>query len=115
MNKTKKSLAFFLLLSSIILPLLPAITVAQDDTVVFKHAASALPDEWDPAVTDWYNVIWGSYGVYATEVLIGQNAAYTAGTTGPIEDEWIGQLATEWNLTRRVEEINFLISLIRVV
>ena len=106
MNKTKKSLAFFLLLSSIILPLLPAITVAQEDTVVFKHAASALPDEWDPAVTDWYNVIWGSYGVYATEVLIGQNAAYTAGTTGPIEDEWIGQLATDWNLTRRVEEEN---------
>ena len=100
MNKTRKSLAFFLLLSSIILPILPTITVAQDDTIVFKLGASALPDEWDPVVTDWYNVIYGSYAVYALQYPIGTPAYYTAGTQGPIEDEWIGILATDWELER---------------
>ena len=100
MNKTRKSLAFFLLLSSIILPILPTITVAQEDTVVFKISASALPDEWDPVVTDWYNVIFGSYALFALQYPIGTPAWYTAGTQGPIEDEWIGNLATDWVLER---------------
>lgn len=106
MNKTRKSLAFFLLLSSIILPILPTITVAQDDTIVFKLGASALPDEWDPVVTDWYNVIYGSYAVYALQYPIGTPAYYTAGTQGPIEDEWIGILATDLELERWPEEEN---------
>ena len=106
MNKNTRSLVLFLLLSSIILPLLPTITVAQDDTVVFKLSASALPDEWDPIVTDWYNVIYGSYAVYALQYPVGTPARYTAGTEGPIEDEWIGILVTDWELEDWPEEMN---------
>ena len=106
MNKNTRSLVLFLLLSSIILPLLPTITVAQDDTVVFKLSASALPDEWDPIVTDWYNVIYGSYAVFAVQYPIGTPAYYTAGTKGPIEDEWVGILATDWELERWPSEEN---------
>ncbi len=106
MNKNTKSLAFFLLLSSIILPILPTITVAQEQTVVFKVSASALPDEWDPVVTDWYNVIYGSYAVFAVQYPIGTPAYYTAGTKGPIEDEWVGILATDWELERWPSEEN---------
>ena len=106
MNKTTKSLAFFLLLSSIILPILPTITVAQETSHTFKMSASALPDEWDPAVTDWYSVIWGSYGVYALEYPIGTPAWYTQGTEGPIEDEWLPGLAIDWELERWPSENN---------
>jgi len=106
MNKSIKSLTFFLLLSSIILPILPTITVAQEESVVFKVSASALPDEWDPVVTDWYNVIYGSYAVFAVQYPIGEPAYYTAGTQGPIEDEWIGILATDWELERWPVENN---------
>jgi ABC-type transport system substrate-binding protein len=106
MNKSTKSLAFFLLLSSIILPILPTITVAQEETHVFKLSASALPDEWDPAVTDWYNVIWGSYGYIALQYPIGTPSTYSQGTTGPIEDEWVGILCTDWELERWPSEEN---------
>lgn len=106
MNKTKKNLAFFLLISSIILPILPIITVAQDEEVVYRVSASALPDDWDPVVTDWYNVIWGWYGATATEEPILYPASYNPVGSVPNYDQWIGGLVTDWDLEFWPEQIN---------
>ena len=97
MEKTKKSLAFFLLFSSIILPVLPAFTVAQSGTVVFKRTTASLVGDWDPAITDWYNALVGSYLFDALEYPIGIPIYYAAGTDGPpLSDEWIPILVTDW-------------------
>ena len=96
MRKTKKSLTFFLLFSTIILPFLPTFTVAQDETIVFRRSTSSLAGEWDPAITDWYNTIIGSYGFTALEYPIGTPVYYSAGVNAPIGDEWIPILVTDW-------------------
>jgi ABC-type transport system substrate-binding protein len=109
MKKSIKSLAFFLLISSIILPFLPAITVAQEDLIVFRVSDEALPDDWDPSTTDWYNIIWGQYGAIALQGLITTGPAYTSGTEGtPLDDEWIPILATDWELEEWPSEQNSL-------
>ncbi|MBY8984964.1 MAG: hypothetical protein KGD65_07855 [Candidatus Lokiarchaeota archaeon] len=98
MRKTTKSLAFFLLVSSIILPLLPTITVAQDDYIVFKRPTAALAGEWDPAITDWYNAIVGEYVFSTLEYPIGIPSYDSAGVNAPLGSEWIGILVTDWEL-----------------
>ena len=111
MKKTTKSLAFFLLISSIILPILPAITVAQDDYHIHTRSLSALPGEWDPAITDWYNVIY-SYMASANEYIIGTNhikydGGVNADSGGSIfYEQWIPILVTDWDLHARTDEIN---------
>ncbi|KKL95873.1 hypothetical protein LCGC14_1850220, partial [marine sediment metagenome] len=97
MEKTKKSLAFFLLFSSIILPALPAFTVAQGGTVVFKRSTASLVGDWDPAITDWYNALVEAYLFSALEYPIGIPIYYTAGTEGPtLDNQWIPILVTDW-------------------
>jgi ABC-type transport system substrate-binding protein len=99
MKKFTKSLTFFLLISSILLPILPTITVAQADVIVYKVSSSAITGSWDPANYDWYTINWGSYAAVALEYPIGLPAYYTAGAEGiPMEDEWIGILCTDWEL-----------------
>ncbi len=109
MEKTKKSLAFFLLFSSIILPVLPAFTVAQSGTVVFKRTTASLVGDWDPAITDWYNALVGSYLFDALEYPIGIPIYYAAGTDGPpLYEEWIPILVTDWEFEMYPELNNTL-------
>ena len=83
-----------MLFSSIILPILPSITVAQTGTVVHKRSASALIGDWDPAITDWYNVM-GSYMYYALEYPVNIPIYYHGGIGVPRKDEYIWGLATD--------------------
>ena len=93
-KKTTRNLTLFLLFSSIILPILPSITVAQTGTVVHKRSASALIGDWDPAITDWYNVM-GSYMYYALEYPVNIPIYYHGGIGVPRKDEYIWGLATD--------------------
>jgi len=108
MRKTTKSLAFFLLFSSIILPLLPITTVAQAETRVFRRATSSLVGDWDPSITDWYSVIAEQYLWQICEVPFGSPAWFSAGVNAPVEDEFIGILATNLVLEKRPDENNTL-------
>jgi ABC-type transport system substrate-binding protein len=98
MKKTTKSLAFFLLFSSIIIPILPTITVAQADQIVFRRPTSSLSGDWDPAITDWYNAIAEQYLYSSLEYPVGKPIYDNNGVTDPLGSQWIGILVTDWDL-----------------
>jgi ABC-type transport system substrate-binding protein len=106
MKKITQSLAFFLLFSSIILPVLPVITVAQDDTIIFKRPTSSLVGDWDPAITDWYNALVGSYLYSSLEYPIGVPSYDSAGVNHPVGSQWEGILVTDWEFELWPEENN---------
>lgn len=109
MKKIAKNLTFFLLLTSIIIPIFPAITVAQDDDeVIFRVSASALPGDWDPAISDGYNVIYGSYMFSAMEYPCGGNANFSGGVYIPLVDEWKPIIVTNWTMEHWPSEENSL-------
>ncbi|KKK40959.1 MAG: hypothetical protein Lokiarch_46850 [Candidatus Lokiarchaeum sp. GC14_75] len=106
MKKTTRSIAFFLIFSTIVLPILPAFTVAQGGTVIFRRSTASLVGDWDPAITDWYNALVGSYLYNALEYPIGTPIYSSAGLDYPIGDEWIPILVTDWILEPWPEENN---------
>ena len=109
MKKLSRNLAFLLLITSMILPILPVIIVAQDDEpIVYRIAASALPGDWDPAITDAYNVIYGSYFFSACEYDCGGNADFYGGVYKPLVDEWKPIIATSWTMENWPSENNSL-------
>ena len=109
MKKFAKTLAFFLLLTSILIPLLPTITTAQEEEpIIYRMAASALPGDWDPAISDGYNLIYG-YFVGTAEYICSGNANYWAGLKGKVKEEEFKQiLCTSWETVWRPEEENTL-------
>jgi len=112
MKKRLKISIFILFITSIIIPILPVITVkAQDDPIVYRISTASLivDGDWDPIVTDGYNILMGSYFYNAHEYLCGGYADYWGGTKGVIkEDEWYPILATSWETTFRPDnETNF--------
>ncbi|MHA2180395.1 MAG: ABC transporter substrate-binding protein [Promethearchaeota archaeon] len=108
MKKTTKSLAFFLIFSSIILPILPTITVAQADTITFRRPTSSLSGDWDPAITDWYNALVGSYLYSALEYPVGKPIYDSDGVNlaDPLASQWIGILVTDWEFEMRENDNN---------
>lgn len=99
MKKLIKILPFILLVSSIIIPILPVIAEpTEEEDVVYTTGAAALPGDWDPVITDGYNIIYGSYTWECMEPLVGTPAGYRGGTTMPIEEEYVAVLATNWTM-----------------
>ena len=97
MKKFSKTTIFILFITSIIIPVLPAITVnAQTDPIVFRtsSAAGIVSGNWDPAVTDGYNIL-GTYFYAACEFPQSGWANYWGGLKGKTkEEEWWPVLAT---------------------
>ncbi len=109
MKKFSKIFTFVLLLSSIVLPFIPIVATAQEEEepIIFRVAASALPGDWDPAISDGYNVVYGSYFFYACEYPWAGNAYYFAGLANKTkEEEWKPILTTSWDTEFRDEEPN---------
>ncbi|MHA2095176.1 MAG: ABC transporter substrate-binding protein, partial [Candidatus Hodarchaeales archaeon] len=80
------------------------------DYHIHTRSLSALPGEWDPAITDWYNVIY-SYMASANEYIIGLPNDYTQGTLAGVggpehQEEWVPILATDWEFEYYPEEMN---------
>lgn len=112
MKKLSKYLAFFLLISSIIMPVLPAIAapvIAAPITFRSSSSAQIVTGNWDPWSTDGYNILM-TYRAYALEFPMSGYADYWGGLRPgiPKEDEWWPILATSWETTYRVGSNNSL-------
>ncbi|HEC38459.1 hypothetical protein LCGC14_0641130 [marine sediment metagenome] len=99
MKKLTTMLPFILLVSSIAIPIIPAIAAPPEEApIIFTVGSEALVGNWDAPITDWYNMIYGSYAVYALEYLVGKNAGYGGGVDKPLVEEWVPVLATNWTV-----------------
>ena len=113
MKKLSKYLAFFLLISSIIMPVLPAIAgpvTAAPITYRSSTSAQIVTGNWDPTSTDGYNILM-TYRGYALEFPMSGYADYWGGLRPgiPKEDEWWPILATSWTTTYWVGSNNSLL------
>ncbi|MHA2037895.1 MAG: hypothetical protein ACW98X_15775 [Promethearchaeota archaeon] len=104
MKKLAKSLIFVLFMSSIIIPVLPVVAAPKtSQPLVYRSssAAAIVSGNWDPVVTDGYNIL-GSYFYAACEYPMSGYADYWAGLKGKTkEEEWYPQLVTNWTTTYR--------------
>jgi len=110
MRKFSKTVAFFLLITSIIIPIIPAVSAPVPAApVIYRlgHSALIVSGNWDPAVSDGYNVLSLYMAPMAGEYPCAGYADYWAGTKGKVkEEEWWPMLCTEWETVFRPEEPN---------
>jgi len=107
MKKLSKTSIFILFITSIIIPILPAIAgpvTAAPVTYRTSSAALIVSGDWDPVITDGYNVLMGSYFYSACEYVTAGYADYWGGLKDKTkEEEWWPVLCTEWETTFRPE------------
>ena len=113
MRKFLKILFIILFLSFIVFPLFPTITKAQVEypipPIIFRVGTSALPGDWDPAITDGYNVIYKTYFPSCAEYPCAGNAGFWGGTKEKIlPEEWKPILCTDWEVEYWPSEENSL-------
>ncbi|MFX1590581.1 MAG: ABC transporter substrate-binding protein, partial [Promethearchaeota archaeon] len=109
MKRFSKILISLILLSSMVLPFIPTIAKAQEEEeeIIFRIAADALPGDWDPAISDGYNVLSLYYFTVVSEYCCAGNALYDGGLSGiKKEEQWIPILCTSWETDWRDEEPN---------
>jgi ABC-type transport system substrate-binding protein len=107
MKKNYTVLTLLLVISSIILPLLPAVTVkAQDEPLIYRVKAYAPMGDWDNPIDPGWSIhsLW-FMGVIGQD-LTGGYFNYSGGVDVPMEEEWNPQLATDWTVTYWPEELN---------
>ncbi|MFW9897028.1 MAG: hypothetical protein ACFFD7_14575, partial [Candidatus Thorarchaeota archaeon] len=99
MKKLSKITIFILFMSSFIIPVLPVIAAPEPAApIVFRSssAAAIVSGNWDPAVTDGYNILM-TYFYSACEYPMSGYADYWAGLKGKVkEEEWWPILVTNW-------------------
>ncbi|MFX1345237.1 MAG: ABC transporter substrate-binding protein [Promethearchaeota archaeon] len=110
MRKFSKTVAFFLLISSIIMPVMPVVSVDEEpEPIIYRMASSALivSGNWDPVISDGYNILSLYMFPYATEYPCAGYATYWAGLKGKTkEEEWWPMLCTSWDTVFRPVENN---------
>ncbi len=108
MKKLSKHLTFFLLITSIIIPILPAIAGPKTSApVIYRTSSSAqiVTGNWDPAISDGYNVLM-DYWYLAAEFPMSGYARYFGGLQKVKEEEWWPIIVESWETEFRPEENN---------
>ncbi len=111
MKNISKFLIAALIFSSTLLPFIPIVAKAQkeEEQIIFRLARSALPGDWDPAITTGANILVTHYFPQCAEYPYGLNAQYDGGTGNKTrEQQWIGILVTDWETEWRDNETNLL-------
>lgn len=101
-----KTIVFYFLLTSMILPLLPSVLVAKAQTpLTFTWGMTGFTGHYDDIITGAGDIQSDMFWI-ACELPVYGYLNSSSGTEAPIEEEWQPILMTDWNFTYWPSELN---------
>lgn len=110
MKKNLTVLIFLFVITSILLPVLPAVPVVQAAAGVppYRVGVAAPVGDWDPTITPGWSLQTLFFYPITVETPAAGRYDFNGGITKPIEDEWFPVLATDFSIEYWPSENNSL-------